>query len=166
MKIGLISDTHSFLDKKVFKYFDSCDEIWHAGDIGNEEVLNELEAFKPTKTVFGNIDDQAIQQRTIEDLIFTVEDVKVFMTHIGGKPPRYAKGISTKLKKHKPDLFICGHSHILRVMPDKDRGLLYMNPGAAGHEGFHKMRTLLRFEINNGKIENLEAIELGARGRT
>lgn len=166
MKIGLISDTHSFLDKKVFKYFDSCDEIWHAGDIGNEEVLNELEAFKPTKTVFGNIDDQAIQQRTIEDLIFTIEDVKVFMTHIGGKPPRYAKGISTKLKKHKPDLFICGHSHILRVMPDKDRGLLYMNPGAAGHQGFHKMRTLLRFEINNGKIENLEAIELGARGRT
>ncbi|WP_422003751.1 metallophosphoesterase family protein [Roseivirga pacifica] len=165
IKIGLISDTHSFLDKKVLEYFDSCDEIWHAGDIGNHEVLDELEAFKPTRSVFGNIDDKTIQSRTIEDLVFEVEGVKVFITHIGGKPPRYAKGITTKLKQHKPNLFICGHSHILRVMPDKERNLIYMNPGAAGHHGFHHVRTLLRFDINNGKIENLEAIELGKRGR-
>ena len=165
MRIGLISDTHSYLDPKVYDYFDKVDEIWHAGDIGDHSVINSLAEFKPVKAVFGNIDDQAAQAKYPEKLVFEMEGVKVYMIHIGGTPPRYAKGVKADLKVEKPDLFICGHSHILKVMPDKALGLLYMNPGAAGRQGFHRMRTLLRFDLHNGKIENLEAIELGKRGQ-
>lgn len=165
-RVGLISDTHSYLDESVFKHFENCDEIWHAGDIGDPYILDRLEAFKPTQSVYGNIDGQDIRLRTPEIRLFTVEDVKVYMIHIGGTPPRYAKDVLSDLRVEKPDLFICGHSHILKVMPDKNLGgMLYMNPGAAGHHGFHKVRTLLRFELNEGKVQKLEAIELGKRGR-
>ncbi len=166
MKIGLISDTHSFLDPKVFDHFQSCDEIWHAGDVGDIAVIEQLKAFKPVRGVFGNIDDQSVRQKYPEKLVFEVEGVKVYMIHIGGTPPRYAKGVKADLKKEKPRLFICGHSHILKVMPDKELdNMLYMNPGAAGRQGFHRMRTLLRFDLEAGNIKNLEAIELGKRGQ-
>lgn len=166
MKIGLISDTHSFLDPKVFNHFQSCDEIWHAGDVGDIAVIEQLKAFKPVRGVFGNIDDQSVRQKYPEKLVFEVEGVKVYMIHIGGTPPRYAKGVKADLKKEKPRLFICGHSHILKVMPDKELdNMLYMNPGAAGRQGFHRMRTLLRFDLEAGSIKNLEAIELGKRGQ-
>ncbi len=165
MKIGLISDTHSYLDPQVFKYFKDCDEVWHAGDIGSLEVLDQLESFKPLRAVWGNIDGREIQARCPEHQEFSCEGMKVWITHIGGKPPRYAKGIRLRLKELQPDIFICGHSHILRVMPDEELNrMLYLNPGAAGQQGFHRMRTLLRFEINNGKVSNMEVVELGKRG--
>lgn len=166
MKIGLISDTHSYLDPRVFDYFKDCDEVWHAGDVGNASVLDELENFKPLRGVYGNIDGQEIRVRLPEKNVFVLEGVRVYMIHIGGTPPRYARGVKAELKSHEPNLFICGHSHILKVMPDKAlNNMLYMNPGAAGRQGFHKVRTLLRFELNQGKIEKLEAIELGKRGQ-
>ncbi len=165
-RVGLISDTHGYLDESVFKHFENCDEVWHAGDVGNIYVLDRLEDFKPTISVYGNIDGQEVRLRAPEKQIFTIEGVKVYMIHIGGTPPRYAKDVLSDLRVEKPDLFICGHSHILKVMPDKNLGdMLYMNPGAAGHHGFHKTRTLLRFELNEGKVQKLEAIELGKRGR-
>ena len=165
MKIGLISDTHSFLHPRVLHHFKDCDEIWHAGDVGDMKVIEELEQFKPLKGVFGNIDDKSVQAIFPEELSFEVEGLKVFMIHIGGKPPKYAKGIRAKLEILRPKLFICGHSHILKVMPDHSlQNMLYMNPGAAGNHGFHQMRTLLRFEITEGTIQNLEVIELGKRG--
>ncbi len=166
MKIGLISDTHSFLDEKVFHYFDSVDEIWHAGDIGDIQVANQLEKFKPFRAVYGNIDDLEIRQKYPEMLIFSIEQVKVLMIHIGGYPTRYAKGIKNLLLEHKPKLFICGHSHILKVLPDpKLDNVLHINPGAAGQQGFHHMRTLVRFDVYSGTVKNLEVIELGMRGR-
>ncbi|MCE7997201.1 MAG: metallophosphoesterase family protein [Roseivirga sp.] len=166
MKIGLISDTHSFLDPRVFDHFKFCDEIWHAGDIGDIDVIDQLASFKPVRAVYGNIDSQTIRIQYPEKLIFELEGVKVYMIHIGGTPPRYAKGVKAELTSEQPKLFICGHSHILKVMPDKGLGhMLYMNPGAAGRQGFHKVRTLLRFDLQNGTIKNLEVIELGKRGQ-
>ncbi len=164
MKIGLISDTHSHLDPKVFTYFSACDEIWHAGDIGDATVANELEKFKPLRAVFGNIDDKALQTRYAEDLWFTCEGLTIWMTHIGGAPPHYNPRIKKQLKEKVPDVFICGHSHILRVKKDPATNMLYINPGAAGNHGFHSMKTLIRFEINNKIISKLEVIELGKRG--
>ena len=163
-KIGLISDTHGYLDEKIFSYFEFCDEIWHAGDIGDVKVSEQLSDFKPLRAVFGNIDGREIRVMHPEDQQFNCDGVSVFMTHIGGPPGKYFSSLNDKIASFKPDLFICGHSHILKVMPDKKHNLLYMNPGAAGKHGFHKMRTILRFQINNGKIEKLEAIELGLRG--
>ena len=166
MKIGLISDTHSYLDEKVFQYFNECDEIWHAGDIGDREVIDRLSKFKPVRAVYGNIDGSEIRVKYPEKLVFEIDGFKIYMIHIGGTPPRYAKGVKTDLKKELPQLFICGHSHILKVMPDEGLNkMLYMNPGAAGRQGFHKMRTLLRFEIIEGTLKNLEVIELGKRGQ-
>lgn len=166
MRIGLISDTHSYLDERVFFHFENCDEIWHAGDVGDIAVLEKLSSFKPVRGVYGNIDDQKIRSILPLDLSFKVEGVAVYMLHIGGSPPHYAKGVKSKLKEVEPQLFICGHSHILKVMPDHQLNkMLYMNPGAAGHHGFHKVRTLLRFEITEEKIHHLEVIELGLRGK-
>lgn len=166
MKIGLISDTHGYLDEQIFKYFADCDEIWHAGDIGTLEVAQRLEQFKPIRAVWGNIDGEEIRARYLENEIFMCEDKKVWITHIGGKPPRYSKGIKAKLKEIKPQLFICGHSHILRVISDSKIGnLLYINPGAAGVQGFHSIRTILRFDLSAGKISNMQVIELGKRGQ-
>ena len=162
-RIGLLSDTHSYLDLDIFKYFEECDEIWHAGDIGSPDVVEQLEAFKKTRIVYGNIDDKTVQLMTHRDLHFEIEGVKVWITHIGGYPGRYARGIPDLLDEYKPDLFICGHSHILRVMPDKKRKILHMNPGACGRHGFHQVRTLLRFTIDNGNITEVQVIELGTR---
>jgi hypothetical protein len=166
IRIGLISDTHGHFPTSVFKYFEECDEIWHAGDIGNIEVLESLRNFRPTRAVYGNIDGHDIRQETSEHLIFTLEGVKVLITHIGGYPGRYSPHARQFFDREKPTLFICGHSHILKVMPDPARpGLLHMNPGAAGIHGFHKVLTVLRFTIDSGKISNLQAIELGERGK-
>lgn len=166
MKIGLISDTHGFLDERVYHHFKDCDEIWHAGDIGENQVLEKLQNFKPTRAVFGNIETTAMQNNLPEYISFEAGGVQVFMIHIGGKPPRYAKGVKALIKEHQPKVFICGHSHILKVMMDKELNTLYMNPGAAGKQGFHQMRTLLRFDVEDGSIKNLEVIELGKRSQT
>ncbi len=164
-KIGLLSDTHSFLDEKIFTYFEACDEIWHAGDIGAAEVADRLEKFKPFRAVYGNIDDPAMRRRFPLDLRFNCEGLDVFITHIGGYPGKYTARVRAILKANPPGLYICGHSHILKVMPDKQLGLLHINPGACGNEGFHSVKTLIRFDVAEGKISNLEVIELGRRGR-
>ncbi|WP_281392607.1 metallophosphoesterase family protein [Chitinophaga varians] len=155
-----MSDTHSYLHPQVFKYFEEVDEIWHAGDIGNVGLADQLEAFKPFRAVHGNIDGADIRIRYPETLRFTVEEVEVLMTHIGGYPGKYAPGVREMLKKDPPKLFICGHSHILKVMPDPALQLLHMNPGACGQQGWHKVKTLLRFRLDQGRIEQLEVIEL------
>ncbi len=164
-RIGLISDTHSHLDPKVFKYFKDCDEIWHAGDIGNLKVADDLEAFKPFRAVYGNIDGADLRVRYPLNLHFELEGVRVFITHIGGYPGRYSKRIIPILEEKLPDLFITGHSHILKVMRDKKRDIIHMNPGAAGVHGFHQVKTLLRFTIDQGLVKDLEVIELGLRGK-
>lgn len=164
-KIGLISDTHGFIDPKVFKHFENCDEIWHAGDFGTIQAADELAAFKPLKGVYGNIDGNDVRIQYPLDLIFEVEDLKVYITHIGGYPGRYSPHCREILDREKPNIFICGHSHILKVAKDPKRNnLLVMNPGAAGNHGFHKVKTLLRFTLDNGRITEMEAIELGKRG--
>ncbi len=163
-KIGLLSDTHGHLDPKLFKYFSACDEIWHAGDFGTLEVSDRLQAFKPLIGVYGNIDGQEIRAIHPLDQEFTCEKVKVWMTHIGGYPGRYDPRVREKLPQAPPDLFICGHSHILKVMKDQKLGTLVMNPGAAGIYGFHQIKTALRFTIDGERIKDLEVIELGRRG--
>lgn len=162
-KIGLISDTHSFLDDKVFKHFDDCDEIWHAGDFGSIEVSERLSNFKPLRGVHGNIDGQDLRSIHPEDLIFEIESKKIWMRHIVGQPKSYAKGIPDMIKKIKPDIIICGHSHILRVMNDTRLNYLYINPGAAGRHGFHLVRTLLKFELAENTIRDMKVVELGKR---
>ena len=164
MKIGLLSDTHGYLDPKVFDYFGACDEVWHAGDIGSSDVAAALENFKPTKAVYGNIDDKVLRTKYPEDLWFQCEGMEIWMTHIAGTPPRYNPRIKKILESRTPAILVCGHSHILRVMNDKTRNLLYLNPGAAGQQGFHHMRTLLRFDVADGAVINMEVIELGKRG--
>ena len=166
-RIGLLSDTHSFLDEKVFHYFEECDEIWHAGDIGDPEVADRLEAFRPFKAVYGNIDGGKIRQRYPLDMRFDCEGLEVWMTHIGGYPKRYSKRVREQLQMEvqTPGLFISGHSHILKVMPDPKYKLLHINPGACGHHGWHQVRTLVRFSVEAGKPKDLEVIELGKRGR-
>lgn len=165
MKIGLISDTHGHLDARVFDYFKDCDEVWHAGDIGDRSVADALEKFKPFRAVFGNIDDKDMQARFPEDLRFICEGLTVFITHIGGVPPKYNTRVKKLLSENPPDIFICGHSHILRVGKDPlINNLLYINPGAAGNHGFHSMKTLIRFEVSNKEVKNMEVIELGKRG--
>ncbi|MBC6409777.1 MAG: metallophosphoesterase family protein [Ekhidna sp.] len=166
MKIGLIADTHGFLDIKVFNYFECVDEIWHAGDIGTMEVLEALRAFKPTMAVWGNIDGERLRVECREEEIFEREGVKVLLTHIAAKPPKYNKKVSDYVKQYQPKLLVCGHSHILKVMTDTENKLLFMNPGAAGRQGFHKVKTLLRFDLEDGEIKNPEVIELGPRGKT
>jgi uncharacterized protein len=165
MKIGLISDTHGFLDRKVFDHFKDCDEVWHAGDIGSSQLIDELENFKPLKAVYGNIDDADIRQRFPEDLWFNCEEFLVLITHIAGTPPHYNPRLKMILKEKKPDILICGHSHILKIMKDpKQNNLLFINPGAAGKHGFHHVKTLVRFNLSAKVISNLEVIELGKRG--
>lgn len=166
MKIGLLSDTHGHLDPKVFEYFEDCDEVWHAGDIGTG-VLEQLVDFKPTRAVYGNIDGQDIRIVCPEHAKFRCEGLKVWITHIGGSPPGYNAKIKQQLWKAMPDLFICGHSHILKIMRDpKLNNLLYINPGAAGISGFHKVKTLVRFEVIEKEVKNMQVIELGKRGST
>ena len=162
MRIGLLSDTHGYLDSRIFDFFRDCDEVWHAGDFG-EGITEQLEAFKPLRGVHGNIDGQKIMSVFPETLSFSCEGIQVLMIHIGGSPGNYFPVAKQNIENLRPELFVCGHSHILKVMRDDRYNLLYMNPGAAGRHGFHKMRTLLRFEINSRKIEKLEVIELGLR---
>jgi uncharacterized protein len=165
MKIGLLSDTHSYLDTKILSYLNECDEIWHAGDIGDRMVADELEKLKPLRAVYGNIDDKGMQVRFPEDLWFTCEGLTIWMTHIGGVPPNYNPRVKKLLKAKVPDIFICGHSHILRVKKDPAyKNMLYVNPGAAGNQGFHPIKTLLRFEIVDKAIRKMEVVELGKRG--
>ncbi|QZT37591.1 metallophosphatase family protein [Halosquirtibacter xylanolyticus] len=162
--IALLSDSHGNLDSVAIKHLQDVDEIWHAGDLGGIEVLDQLENITKTRAVFGNIDDHKVRNATPQIQIFETEGLKVVMTHIGGYPGRYYKGIGPILTKEKPKLFISGHSHILKVIPDNTKKLIHMNPGAIGKHGFHKVRTLIKFEIDAGEIKNLRVIELGARG--
>ncbi len=165
MKIGLLSDTHGYLDSKIFEYFKEVDEIWHAGDIGTMDVLDELKGFKSTVAVYGNIDGGELRMECEESAIFEREGVRILMTHIAGKPPKYNKRVLSYLKEHTPNILVCGHSHILKVLPDKANHLLLMNPGAAGKHGFHHVKTLLRFSLENGEIKNPEVVEMGFRAR-
>jgi len=166
MRIGLLSDTHGFLDEAIFRYFAECDEVWHAGDFGPVTLLEELRRFKPLRGVAGNIDGAEVRAEVPENLQWDCEGVLVYMTHAGGYPGNYGRGVKNELKRIRPMLFVCGHSHILKVMRDPELNLLHMNPGACGHNGWHQMRTLLRFTALGGKISEVEAIELGPRGRT
>ena len=158
-KILLLSDTHSYIDDPILKYVKQADEVWHAGDIGNLEVTDTIKALKPLRAVYGNIDDAKARIEFPEHNRFKCESVDVWMTHIGGYPNKYDKRVKDELIKNPPKLFICGHSHILKVIPDKKLNLLHMNPGAIGKHGLHKVRTMLRFTIDNKKIDNLEVIE-------
>lgn len=158
-KILLLSDTHSYIDDRILEYAQQADEIWHAGDIGDISVTDKLAEIKPLRAVYGNIDDNKARTEFPLNNRFTLEGVDVWMTHIGGYPGKYNPTIRKEITENPPKLFICGHSHILKVMPDKQLGLIHMNPGAVGKHGFQKVRTMLRFELNKGKIENLEVIE-------
>lgn len=163
-RIGLLSDTHSHLDSSIFEYFEECDEVWHAGDIGERNLVEQLKAFRPFKAVYGNIDGKEIRWDFPENLIFEEEGVKVFMTHIGGYPGRYNARVRNIIQEEQPKLYICGHSHILKIQYDKKYGLLHINPGAAGNHGFHKVKTIVRFSLEEGNIKDVEVIELGRRG--
>ena len=158
-KILLLSDTHSYLDDDILKYVKQADEVWHAGDIGNLEVTDAIKALKPLRAVYGNIDNDKARAEFPEHNRFMCENIDVWMTHIGGYPGRYNPRVREDIYKNPPKLFICGHSHILKVMNDKKLNLLHMNPGAAGKHGFQKARTMLRFTIDGSKIDNLEVIE-------
>ncbi|UOY05454.1 metallophosphatase family protein [Muricauda sp. SCSIO 64092] len=162
-KILLLSDTHGHMDKTILKYAQQADEIWHAGDIGDLMVTDALSNLKPLRGVHGNIDNHTIQREFPEHNRFMCEGVDVWITHIGGYPGKYNSRVREEIQKNPPRLFICGHSHILKVMNDKKLGVLHMNPGACGKHGFHQVRTMLRFTIDREKIEGLEVIELGKR---
>lgn len=159
-KIGLLSDTHNYWDERYEKYFADCDEVWHAGDIGSMTLAQRFEAFKPFRAVYGNIDDYETRKAFPEFLRFEIEGVDVLMTHIGGYPDRYDPRVKKILFANPPKLFIDGHSHILKVIFDKKINCLHINPGAAGKYGFHKVRTLIRFVLENGNIRDLEVVEL------
>ena len=160
-KIGLLSDTHGLLDERIFEHFVQCDEIWHAGDWGSLSVVNCLQQFKLVRGVWGNIDGHEIRQIFPQHNRFRCEDVNVWITHIGGYPGKYDASVKPEIFENSPNLFITGHSHILKVKYDKTLGTLHINPGAAGKYGFHQVQTLMRFEIDRGNIQNLEVIELG-----
>jgi uncharacterized protein len=167
-RIGLISDTHGYLDEIVFEHFNNCDEIWHAGDFGDgvaEEIsrLSDGDRKNSVKGVYGNIDGTDIRTKFPEQLVFMCEDVKVMMRHIGGYPPRYNPETKKELLIHQPQLFISGHSHILKIMYDEKLQCLHINPGAAGKHGWHKVRTVVRFAIDGKNIKDCEVIELGKR---
>ncbi len=164
LKIGLISDTHHYLDPQVADYFNGVDEVWHAGDFGKIEIARHLEAIAPLTGVYGNIDGQDVRAAYPLHQRFEKQGVDVWMTHIGGNPGRYALPIKKKLEEDPPDLFVCGHTHILKIARDYDKGnMVYMNPGAAGVHGFHEYRTVVRFGLENGKIIDVEVINLGKR---
>ncbi|MEM9053094.1 MAG: metallophosphoesterase family protein [Bacteroidota bacterium] len=163
-RIGLLSDTHGYIDDRILHHLSGCDEIWHAGDIGQIAVMDSLHELATVRAVYGNIDGTVIRSTYPLDNVWEVEGAKCFMTHIAGRPGRYPFRVKAKIDEERPDIFICGHSHILLVKRDVKTGLVHLNPGAAGKHGFHKMRTMLRFHISNGKIENMEIIELGKRG--
>ena len=162
-KIGILSDTHSYWDDRYVQYFTGCDEIWHAGDIGVEDIVDRLEQIAPVRAVYGNCDGSMMRRRFKELECFTIDGVKVLMTHIGGYPGKYAPGIKSLLVREQPKLMICGHSHILKVIPDCQLDLLHINPGAAGKQGWQVVRTLVVLTIDNGTIKDCEVIEMGNR---
>jgi uncharacterized protein len=161
--IGILSDTHGSLDDRIFFHFEKCDEVWHAGDIGSMEVIEKLEKSMPLRAVFGNIDGYEIRKAVPEIQRFFCEEVDVLIKHIGGYPGRYDRSIFPVIQENPPKLFVAGHSHILKVMPDRKYDLLHINPGAAGHSGIHKVRTLIRLIIDGSTIRDLEVIELEKR---
>ena len=161
-KIGVISDTHAYWDNKFAEYFSDCDEIWHAGDIGSEDVLTHLEEIKPVRAVYGNIDSHLIRMRCPETLRFKVEEVEILLTHIGGYPGNYSHQIRREIYTSPPKIFVCGHSHIVKVIYDKSLNMLCINPGAAGMSGFHQVRTIIRFIIDGSEIKDLDLIELSS----
>ena len=163
-KILLLSDTHGYIDDAICKHAEKADEIWHAGDIGTVEVYDRLMTIKPVRAVYGNIDGAEIRKVCPKNQRFTVEKKGVWMTHIGGYPPNYTASLKIALLQKPPHIFICGHSHILKVIYDKNLNILHLNPGAAGREGFHKVRTMLRFIIDGDNIRDMDIIELGTRG--
>jgi uncharacterized protein len=163
-RIGLLSDTHHFLDGKILEHFKECDEIWHGGDFGTTVISEQLKNFKPLRGVYGNIDGRDIRSEFPEKLFFTCEKVNVYMIHIGGYPDHYAPGVRKEITDNKANLFISGHSHILKIMYDQKLNCLHMNPGAAGNQGWHKIRTAIRFTIDGSDIKDCEVIELGKRG--
>jgi len=166
MKIAILSDTHGWLDDNILKFLHSADEIWHAGDIGSIEVYNELKKLSgKLRAVRGNIDDHNIRQLAPEVQHFKVDKTTILVTHIAGNPPKYNPNLRALISQHKPNILVCGHSHILKIMNDQANNLLFINPGACGHHGIHKMRTLVQFEISGGKPQNMKVIELGKRGR-
>ncbi len=163
--IGLLSDNHGHWDDRISHHLSDCDEIWHAGDLGTLQVVDEVKRLAKieARIVFGNIDDSTIRSEVKESLKWEIQGLTFFMTHIGGRPGRYAKGIRRLLEEHRPDVFICGHSHLLRVEKDLSFGGIYCNPGAAGYHGFHQKRTLIKFQIQDGAVCNMKVIELGNR---
>jgi putative phosphoesterase len=165
MKIGIISDTHGWIHPRLFELFSDVDEVWHAGDIGNIETADALAAFKPMKAVYGNIDDAFVRQAYKEHIFFLAEGVRVWITHIGGTPGHYVQRVKPVIYEDPPDIFMCGHSHIARVQNDTKGGFLYINPGSAGYQGFHKFMTVIRLCIDGRKIHDLQLIELGERGK-
>ncbi len=164
-KIGLLSDTHDYLDEAIFRHFESCDEIWHAGDFGTIELAEKLQSFKPLRGVYGNVDGNGIRSIFPEKMVWDCEEIKVFMIHIGGYPPRYNAAVKKELMQIRPQLFISGHSHICKVIFDPALQCLHMNPGAAGNHGWHAIRTITRFSIDGKDIRDCNVIELGKRGR-
>lgn len=162
-RIGLISDTHNYLDESIFEHFKNCDEVWHAGDFGSEVIAKRIKEKKRLRGVYGNIDGQGIRTEFPEQLIFMCEEVKVMMRHIGGFPPKYNPETKKEILLHQPQLFISGHSHILKIMYDDKLKCLHMNPGAAGKHGWHKVRTVIRFVIDGKEMKDAEVIELGPR---
>lgn len=163
LRIGLLSDTHHFLDDAIFRHFDTCDEIWHAGDFGGADLARQLAGFRPLRGVYGNIDGSDIRADYPEKLRWLSEGVSVLMQHIGGYPPRYNPTLRKELLADPPQLFICGHSHLLKIMYDEKLKCLHMNPGAAGRQGWHVMRTIVRFTIDGPDMKDCEVIELGKR---
>lgn len=164
-KIGILSDTHGYLDEKIFDYFSEVDLIWHAGDIGSQEVTDKLKSFKPLVAVYGNIDGQELRAEFPEVQRILVEGCKIMIVHIAGAVGKYTAQVNQFIQQEKPDILVCGHSHIVKVMKDPKYGFLHINPGAAGVHGFHRVKTIIRFEIENGKPQKMELIELGKRGQ-
>ena len=159
-KILLLSDTHGHVDDHIMKYVKESDEVWHAGDIGTTQVTDTISNLKPLRAVFGHIDNHELRLSFPQELLFECEDMNIYMTHIGGRPGRYSKGVSEKIKSLKPKIFICGHSHILKIQFDKVNQLLFINPGAIGKHGFHKVRTMVRFVVDKSDIKNMQVIEV------
>jgi len=159
-RIGLISDTHGYIEPKIFEFFESVDEIWHAGDIGEINISERLKKFKPLRAVYGNIDGQDVRSEYPENLRFKCEETDIWITHIGGYPGKYDRKVKTKLEKNPPDIFISGHSHILKVQYDENLDLLHINPGAIGNSGFHQVKTAVRFNIDGNNIKDLEILDI------
>ena len=158
--IALLSDTHSVLDERFIRHLKNSDEIWHAGDIGSLEIYDKLKKLSNVRAVYGNIDNHKIRITLASELFFKCEGINVYMTHIGGKPGKYSKEIKEKIEKTEPNVFVCGHSHILKIMNDKKNNLLYINPGAAGDHGIHQVKTIIKFNIDKKNIKDLKIIEL------